>query len=46
MHVTYHLDMLRRARHNCNVRLSNLYTLTAHSDLKAYNLETMHLSMK
>ena len=44
--MTYHLGMLQRAQCNCSVRMSNLYTLKARSDIYAYNLETMHLSVK
>ena len=45
-HVTYHLGMLQRAQCKCNVKMSNLYILKAHSNVYAYNLETVHLSAK
>ena len=44
--MTYQLDVLQRAQHNCGVRMSNLYTLEACSNVYAYNLETMYLSAK
>ena len=37
-HVTHHINMLQRAQCSYNVRMTNLYTLKAHSDVYAYNL--------
>ena len=37
-HVTHEINMLRRVRRSYDVRMINLYTLKAHSDIYAYNL--------
>ena len=34
-HVTHQINMLQRAQGSYNVRMANLYTLKAHSDVYA-----------
>ena len=37
-HVTHQINMLQRAQCSYDVRMTNLYTLKARSDVYAYNL--------
>ena len=36
--MTHQINVLQRARHNYDIRMTNLYTLKACSDIYAYNL--------
>ena len=36
--MTHQINVLRRAQRSYDVRMTNLYTLKAHSDVYAYNL--------
>ena len=36
--MTHEINVLQRAQHSYDVRMTNLYTLKAHSDVYAYNL--------
>ena len=38
MHVTHQINVLQRARRSYDVRMTNLYTLKACSDIHAYDL--------
>ena len=37
-HVTHQINVLQRAQSSYNVRMTNLFTLKAHSNVYAYNL--------